>query len=194
MDLLDVRQTAEYLKLNEYTVRRLARGGEIPSSKVGGVWRFRRQLLDSWFDSQSAQQVRAHVLVVDDEEYIRHAMRRVLQAEGMLVTVASSGPEALRCVDQNPPDLVLLDLKMPEMDGPEVLMEIRRREPEIPVLILTGFPDSDLVSQALDHSPITLLTKDAPEAVVVEAVHEHLRNARLGRRNDDARRSRAVGA
>jgi len=173
-NILDVHQAARYLKLNEYTIRRLAREKKIPAFKVGAVWRFLKGALDSWMHLQHVQQGRRRVLVVDDEEYVRYSVGRMLEKAGFEVRAAAGGEEALEAMRHDVPDLVLLDLKMPGMDGPEVLQEIRRDWNDIPVVILTGYPESELVSQALRYSPITLLTKDGPREMIVEAVRKRL--------------------
>jgi two-component system nitrogen regulation response regulator NtrX len=78
------------------------------------------------------------ILVVDDEEDIRSSLRMILEYEGMEFREAASGTEALEHVAQVDPDAVLLDIKMPRMDGIEVLAELRRRHPELPVVMISG--------------------------------------------------------
>lgn len=172
--LLNAHQAAAYLQLTPHTVRRLARSNEIPCFKVGGVWRFGKDQLDDWFDAKRLAGHGTTVLVVDDEEYMLYVMRRALEEEGFSVTTASSGAEALDSMGRSLPDLVLLDLKMPGMNGPEVIGEIRHRWGDLPVVILTGYPEGELVNQALQYSPITLLTKDALPAVVARTVKRQL--------------------
>ncbi len=78
------------------------------------------------------------ILVVDDEQDIRASLRRVLEYEGMLFQEAASGAEALDRVAAHDPDAVLLDIKMPRMDGLEVLAELRERHPDLPVVMISG--------------------------------------------------------
>ena len=169
-DIVDAREAAELLGIHEETLRRLAREGKVPAFKVGGVWRFNRSSLYSWAESQPARRTPKRVLVVDDEEYILDSIGRTLQGEGFAVTMASSGPEALELMRRHVPDLVLLDLKMPGMDGSTALGEMRKAYGAIPVIIITGYPDSDLMSRALEHSPVTLLSKPIRSADLVRAV------------------------
>jgi DNA-binding response OmpR family regulator len=79
----------------------------------------------------------ATVLVVDDEEAIAEAVRARLESEGYQVLVAADGPEAIRICDESAPDLVVLDLMLPGMDGLEVCRVIQR-ERWVPVLMLTA--------------------------------------------------------
>ena len=169
-DILDARGAAELLGIHEETLRRLARENKVPAFKVGGVWRFSKNSLYNWAGSQPARQTTKSVLVVDDEEYIRDTVGRTLQGEGFLVTTACGGAEALELMREHVPDLVLLDLKMPGMDGAATLKKIRETHGAIPVIIITGFPDSDLVNRALEYSPITLLAKPVQSTDLIQAV------------------------
>ena len=79
------------------------------------------------------------VLVVDDEESIRELYRAELADEGYAVALAADGVEALGLLESFRPDLVTLDVKMPGVDGIEVLRRIRVKNPTIPVVLLTAF-------------------------------------------------------
>jgi two-component system nitrogen regulation response regulator NtrX len=76
--------------------------------------------------------------VVDDEEDIRSSLKRILEYEGLETIEAASGKEALVTIDERVPDAVLLDIKMPRMDGLEVLSEVRKRHPGLPVVMVSG--------------------------------------------------------
>jgi CheY-like chemotaxis protein len=80
-----------------------------------------------------------HILVVDDEKHICELYKSELEDEGYLVTVANSGEEALSEVDRNPPDLIVLDIQMPGMDGVETLEKLIGRDKGIPVILNTAF-------------------------------------------------------
>ncbi len=172
-DVLDAREAATYLRINEQTVRRLARESEIPAFKVGGSWRFKKSSLDRWAGSQEMRpKGRAlRVLVVDDEESVRDVVRRSLEREGFEVATAAGGEEVLPMLSEKPPDLVFLDLKLPHMDGPSVLKRIRDEWGGIPVIILTGYPESDLMQRALEHAPITLLAKPSTPSQIILTVN-----------------------
>ena len=79
------------------------------------------------------------ILVVDDEESIRFLYREELEDEGYRVITASDGEEALRKLRKEAPDLVTLDIRMPGMDGIEVLHLIREMDKEIPVIMSTAY-------------------------------------------------------
>jgi two-component system nitrogen regulation response regulator NtrX len=78
------------------------------------------------------------VLVVDDEADIRASLGRILEYEGITALEAASGREAIEKVESQRPDAVLLDIKMAGMDGLEVLAELRRRDPDLPVIMISG--------------------------------------------------------
>jgi len=173
-EVLETSEASRYLKINVQTVRRLARERQIPAFKVGGVWRFKRSSLDRWAGSQETRQ-QGRVLVVDDEQMVRDFVREVIEREGHQVDVASDGEQALDLMEKAAPDLVLLDLSMPGMDGPATLAQIRKRWGNLPVAILTGYPDSKLMGQTLEFSPVVLLVKPVRRQQIVDTVTTMLR-------------------
>ncbi|MFP4057440.1 MAG: response regulator [Candidatus Brocadiia bacterium] len=104
-----------------------------------------------------------HVMVIDDERDILTCLHEALSAEGYRVTAAVSGAEALDVLEDAAPDLVILDLRMPDMNGIEVLQAIRRDRPELPVIVCSALSsyrnDFDIVSSnvaAFIDKPIDL--------------------------------------
>src|SRR5579864_1555839 len=91
--------------------------------------------------AKNSDSYRASVLIVDDESAIRDSLRMILEYEGYRVEEAASGPAALARLADRLPDAVLLDVKMPEMDGIEVLRAMRERGYEVPVLVVSGHAD-----------------------------------------------------
>lgn len=179
-ELLTTRDAASYLKLNEQTVRQYAREQRIPAVRIGKRWLIRRSALDAWIDSHQPSPDGAAVLVVDDDEAVLDSVRQILDEAGFAVQTAHGGVEALALMHEKAPDLVLLDLKMPGMDGPSTLREIRAKWDALPVIILIDHPDSDLMAQTLQHAPLTVLPKPvAPEKIVI-AVQQALRTRRPG--------------
>ncbi len=84
--------------------------------------------------------MKKRVLIVDDEEGIRLLYKEELEEEGCEVELASSGEEALEKLESDNIDLVLLDIKMPGMDGVEVLRKVKERWKELPVILCTAYP------------------------------------------------------
>jgi DNA-binding NtrC family response regulator len=118
------------------------------------------------------------ILVVDDDDNLRWVLQTQLEQMGYRVTVAADGPAALQMIDQEPPALVLTDLKMPGMSGLELLENIHRDYPEIPVLIMTAFGTIQSAVQAMRAGAYDYLTKpiDYDElAFAVSRVLEHFR-------------------
>jgi CheY-like chemotaxis protein len=88
------------------------------------------------------------VLVVDDDWVVRESFKRVLTDAGYSVTTARSGRAALAACSSEPFDVMLADLKMPEMDGLEVTRMVKREHPQVQVLIVTGYPTQQSAKEA----------------------------------------------
>jgi two-component system response regulator HydG len=99
------------------------------------------------------------ILVVDDEESHRIMLRAVLKEEGYEVSEASDGTEAVKAVEQEPFDLILMDIRMRTMDGIEALGEIRKISPLVPVLIMTAYASVKTAVEALKAGAFDYLTK-----------------------------------
>jgi NarL family two-component system response regulator LiaR len=119
------------------------------------------------------------VMIVDDHPMVRDGLRvflNVLQ-DMEFVAEASNGQDAVRLCTENEPDVILMDLKMPGMDGVEATQFIRRRHPRVQVIALTSFADEALVHKAMQAGAIGYLLKDVPAEELAEAI----RNAYAGR-------------
>ncbi len=107
------------------------------------------------------------ILVVDDEEVVRLSHIRTLASMHCNVEVVKNGVEALGVMEQRPADVVLLDLRMPGMDGMAVLKTIKQRWPETEVVIITGYPNIDTAKEAVRLGAYDYLAKPVgPEEVI----------------------------
>lgn len=113
------------------------------------------------------------VLLVDDHQVVRSGLRAFLSVfdEFEFVGEAANGREALAICPQCKPDVVLMDLLMPEMNGAEATREIRKLCPHIQVVVLTSFREETLVEEALKAGAIGYLLKDVTADELAEAIH-----------------------
>jgi len=112
-------------------------------------------------------EAKIRVLVVDDEEVVRLGYRRVLAADGFCVIAAGNGHEALDLMGADRFDVVLLDLRMPGMDGMDVLRAIKEQWPRSEVVVVTGYPSIDTAKEAVKLGAYDYLAKPVvPEAVI----------------------------
>lgn len=167
-EVFNITKAAAFLGAHEQTVRRLARRGAIPAFKVGKDWRFRREALLRWSEEQQqARARRCSILVVDDNQEACRAMGKMVMQLGCHAQLATNGAMGLEFVAREAPDLVLLDLKLPDMNAPQFLAALRKTHPMLPVVVATDHPDSELMGQAAQHAPVMLLAKPvAPEPLV----------------------------
>ncbi len=171
--LMTLQEVADYLRVTKKTIYRLLRQGKIPATKVGQLWRFDTAAIDNWLQQNSAQ-AKANILVVDDEEIVRSLFKSTLGESGHRVTTAEAAAEGLELVKQQDFDLVFLDLKMPGMDGAELFRQIKLVRPKLPVTIITGYPDSDIMARALAQGPFGVMNKPFGESDIIAAVTNFL--------------------
>ena len=100
-----------------------------------------------------------NLLIVDDEERFLTTTKKLLDKRGMNTTTCTNGAEALRIVEERPLDVILLDVKMPGIDGMEVLRRIRQDHPDIQVLLLTGHVSIESAVEGLKLGAFDYLLK-----------------------------------
>jgi len=171
--LMTVEDVAGYLRVTEKTIYRLLRQGKIPATKIGRQWRFNKTLVDKWL-KRNAVGAKANILVVDDEATIRSLFKETLEEQGHRVKTAKTASEGIELVKQQDFDLVFLDLKMPGMNGAEFFSQIKTIKPKLPVTIITGYPDSDMMARALAQGPFGVMNKPFAESDIIAAVASFL--------------------
>ena len=122
-----------------------------------------------------------HVLVVDDEPNVRRVLSTLLEQAGWATTRAESGEQALDLVRAQDPDLVITDLKMPGMDGMDLLGRIQNSFPEIPVILLTAHGTITNAVEAMKRGAHDFITKPFDRDEVLELVSKALGQAERGR-------------
>ncbi|MFD1992718.1 response regulator [Paenibacillus nicotianae] len=105
------------------------------------------------------EQVQKKILIVDDQNGIRILLMELFGNEGYQMYQAANGKAALEVVEKDNPDLVLLDMKIPGMDGLEILKHIKSTHPHIKVIMMTAYGELDIIKQAKDLGAISHFTK-----------------------------------
>ena len=118
-----------------------------------------------------------HLLIVDDQTIIRHGLKSLLELQDDLTVIgdAGNGEEAIALIaslkqESQLPDVVLLDIRMPIMDGVATTKEINQHYPQIKILILTTFDNDEYISQAMNHGAKGYLLKDSPPEDLAMAI------------------------
>ncbi len=173
-ELMTVQEVASYLRVTEKTIYRLLKRGDIPATKVGRSWRFGKATIDEWLHRKSVGN-KATILVIDDEEIIRILFKETLEELGHRVITASTGSKGLELVKRRDFDLLFLDLKMPGIDGVELFRQIKTIKPKLPVTIITGYPDSDMMARVLAQGPFGAMNKPFAESDIITAVNNFIR-------------------
>ncbi len=121
----------------------------------------------------------ATILIVDDEEAIRESLRMILEHEGYEVQEAAGGHEALTKIKSKSPDAVMLDIKMPDIDGMEVLDRIRESGDGVPVMMITGHGDVSTAVEATRRGAFDFLEKPLERDRVLLSLRNAVENRRL---------------
>jgi DNA-binding NtrC family response regulator len=123
----------------------------------------------------------ATILVVDDEEMLRKVIHKILTKEGYDVHLASSGTEALEILSREEIDLVITDVKMPEMDGFDLLEQMKKNYPKLGIIVMTAFGDAYTVRDALMLGADEYITKPFKSyeiVMVVERAYWRIKSSR----------------
>jgi excisionase family DNA binding protein len=153
-DWLTLGQAAKYLGVAQSTIRKWSDTGRVPAFYTpGGHRRYRRMDLDAFLERSGPggkPKDGPTVLVVDDDPGVRQVVRLSLELEGYLVKEAGGAEEGLAAVENEAPDLILLDVMMPHVDGWEMLRRIQERHGagSIPIVMFSGKVDAQTAAQA----------------------------------------------
>lgn len=121
------------------------------------------------------------VLLVDDEQPFVIALAKRLSHRGLVVHTAGSGNRALEILETISADVVVLDIRMPGLDGLETLAEIKRRWPDVEVIMLTGHGNSDDVTEGMRSGAFDFLVKPCDVDLLLQLVVEAAEKRRRGR-------------
>ena len=125
---------------------------------------------------------KARLLLIDDDDTFRQVMSSELTRRGYTVTVAATGEEALKLASSNEADVTLLDLRLPDMDGIQVLTQLREQNPASGVVLLTGHGTIDTAVQAMRIGAFDYLEKPCPIEKLEMTIHKTYEHVRLVRR------------
>jgi DNA-binding NtrC family response regulator len=125
--------------------------------------------------------VKSVILLVDDQDTIRFFLEKTLTQEGYEAITAKTGTEAIEKARQVMPDLVLLDLKLPDMDGLEVLQKLKEIFPEVGVVMITAFGDIETAVRAMKHGAFDFVSKPINLDQLLMVIRKGLESERLNR-------------
>ena len=157
-NLLTVKETAEYLRIPLPTVYYLVQRGQIPAIQIGGRWRIKKSSLDRDILRQD-KQGQPTVLVVDDDPDLQELFKAFLKKIGFSRVVVGTAKDAIHSLRKQKFDLMFLDLQLPDGTGDEVYKTAKQIDPDLNVIVITGYPDSEMLDRILQISPVTVLKK-----------------------------------
>jgi excisionase family DNA binding protein len=173
-DWLTLGQAAKFLGVAQSTIRKWSDTGRVPAFYTpGGHRRYRRGDLEAFLERSGPggkPKDGPTVLVVDDDPAVRQLVRLSLELEGYLVKEAAGAEEGLSAVESEPPDLILLDVMMPHVDGWEMLRQIQERHGagSIPIVMFSGKVDAQTAAQATERGASGFVGKPFDPQQLVE--------------------------
>jgi CheY-like chemotaxis protein len=150
----------------------LVQRGQIPAVQIGGRWRVKKDLLDRDVLRKEEDSGQPTVLVVDDDEALQEMFKLFLKKAGLSRLVVGTGKDAYAALEKQKFDLCFLDLQLPDITGDEVYAVAKQKYPDLPIVIITGYPDSEMMNNILNHGPVTMLKKP----LRIEDLQETLRH------------------
>jgi DNA-binding NtrC family response regulator len=117
------------------------------------------------------------ILVVDDDAIVIKSCRRILEAEGFKVTTVPSADEALEKIKNYDFDLLLMDVKMPKHDGLFLMREIKKYLPEIPIIVMSGYPTPETIADVLKLGATQFIPKPFRPDELTKCVRQALQKA-----------------
>jgi excisionase family DNA binding protein len=157
-NLLTVKETAEYLRIPLPTVYYLVQRGKIPAIHIGGRWRIKKSALDHDILRQG-KQGQPTVLVVDDDPVLQDLFQTFLKRIGFSRVVVGTAKDAIKSLRKQKFDLLFLDLQLPDAPGDQVYQTAKQIDPDLNVIVITGYPDSEILDRILQVCPVTVLKK-----------------------------------
>ncbi|MFQ6098002.1 MAG: response regulator [Armatimonadota bacterium] len=167
-EMLTAKDVAELLQMHITTVYRLAEQGQLPGFKVGKQWRFRKSALLEWSSAQEPGR-RPRVLVVDDEPGVLSLFAEALRPMKVQTTLAANAGEGLAASQQERFDVIFVDLKLPDMNGVELMKRLKTTQPASRMVVMTGYPNDPLVAEAARLEPVTILFKPFDVDAIIKA-------------------------
>ena len=110
------------------------------------------------------------ILIIDDDQMMLSALTTLLEGEEFAIRTATDGESGIRIFREERPDSVLLDLRLPSKNGIEVMKEIRHINPQAKVIIITGYPTSEVRKEALDNGAVYFYEKSKDVGELLQAV------------------------
>ncbi|MDQ4030090.1 MAG: response regulator [Actinomycetota bacterium] len=179
-DWLTLGQAAKYLGVAQSTIRKWSDQGRLPAFYTpGGHRRYRRADLDTFLERSGPGGKTKEgplVLIVDDDAGLRGFVRASLELDGYTVREAGSAEEGLAALEEEPPDLILLDVMMPKVDGWEMLRRVQERHGvgSIPVLMFSGKVDEGEAQEAAARGARGFIGKPFDPQQLIESAKQML--------------------
>lgn len=115
------------------------------------------------------------ILVVDDEGIVLDSCQRVLKAEGFDILLVTSADKALKAIEYDKPSLILIDVKMPVHDGMFLMQKVKEKWPDIPIIVMSGYPTKETITEACKMGAATFIEKPFTPDELLETINRFIK-------------------
>ena len=174
-EMMTVNETADFLRIPRPTVYYLINKGKLPAVRISGRWRLRRSEVQTALNLQPAKPTatepkQREILVVEDDPAHQKLYANFFTRKGVKNRIAGTAKEAIQALKRNSFDQVFLDLQLPDQPGDEVYTAIKNIEPDLPIVVATGYPDSRMLEKILLHGPTLVIRKPLDLSLLARAI------------------------
>ncbi|HSW59108.1 MAG TPA: response regulator [Dehalococcoidales bacterium] len=169
-ELMNIKEAAAYLRLNYMTVYKLAQKRRLPAFKVGGNWRFKKDILDNWLTEQARANL-GSVLVIEAEAAIREQLKDIINEQRYGVTTSSNAAAALDELKKQHFDLILLDAQVGGTGLTQVLESIKEKGKNAVVVLLISTTDESAAVKAMSFGPLMFIRKPFSEKDILDVLN-----------------------
>jgi len=182
-EMMTVNETAEFLRIPRPTVYYLINKGKLPAIRISGRWRVRKSEVEETLNLNRNEQSRADlvaekapdqcILVIEDDLAQQKLYSHFFKRLELDYEICASGMSGIKAIQNHQFDLVFLDMQLPDQPGDQVFSALKKLEPDLPVVVATGYPDSSMLEKILSFGPTLVIRKPLDPMLMKQAMGFH---------------------
>lgn len=175
--ILNIKEAAHYLQINDQTLRKMARQGSIPAFKVGRSWRLSKDILNKWIDSHNDKKHDATLLYLYnfDDDLIKH-INDIVCHSNIEIVIANNNPKIMDCPFQMTPSLVFINIQSSRTNNDmSIIHKAYINFSKIPIVVFASKSDYSIISETFKYTPFILLSKPFTKEQLMTCINIYAR-------------------